>query len=88
LAISRLAFAIIIMAMMSVAILAHKLNRYTDNCNDQIAQKNNFSNNNNMLDAKGIITMHVKIGCTRNPNHYEQGGGLYTGTYQHTKTKK
>jgi len=26
-----------------------------------------------MLDAKGIIMMHVKIGCTRNPNHYEQG---------------
>jgi hypothetical protein len=41
-----------------------------------------------MLDAKGIIMMHVKIGCTRNPNHYEQGGGLDTGTYQHTKTKK
>jgi len=56
---------------MLVAILAHKLNRYTDNCNDQIAQKNNFANNNNMLDAKGIIMMHVKIGCTRNPNHYE-----------------
>jgi hypothetical protein len=34
-----------------------------------------------MLDAKGIIMMHVKIGCTRNPNHYEQGG-LDTGTYQ------
>ena len=60
---------------MSVAILAHKLNRYVGNCNDQIAQKNNFVNNNNMLDAKGIIMMHVKIGCTRNPNHYEQGGG-------------
>jgi hypothetical protein len=59
------------------------------NCNDQIAQKNNFANNNNnnMLDAKGIIIMiHVKIGCTRNPNHYEQGG-LDTGTYQHTKNK-
>jgi hypothetical protein len=41
-----------------------------------------------MLDAKGIIMMHVKIGCTRNPNHYEQGGDLDTGTYQHTKTKK
>jgi hypothetical protein len=27
-----------------------------------------------MLDAKGIIMMHVKIGCTRNPNHYEQEG--------------
>jgi hypothetical protein len=52
---------------MSVAILAHKLNRYIGNCNDQIAQKNNFANNNNMLDAKGIIMMHVKIGCTRNP---------------------
>jgi len=37
---------------MSVAILAHKLNRYIGNCNDQIAQKNNFANNNNMLDAK------------------------------------
>jgi hypothetical protein len=61
---------------MSVAILAHKLNRYIGNCNDQIAQKNNFANNNNMLDAKGIIMMRVKIGCTRNPNHYEQGGGL------------
>jgi hypothetical protein len=56
---------------MSVAILAHKLNRYIDNWNDQIAQKNNFANNNNMLDAKGINMMHVKIGCTRNPNHYE-----------------
>jgi hypothetical protein len=52
---------------MSVAILAHKLNRYIGNCNDQIAQKNNFANNNNMLDGKGIIMMHVKIGCTRNP---------------------
>jgi len=72
---------------MSIAILAHKLNRYIGNGNDQIAQKNNFANNN-MLDAKGIIMMHVKIGCTRNPNHYEQGGGLDTGTYQHTKTKK
>ncbi len=41
-----------------------------------------------MLDAKGIIMMHVKIGYTRNPNHYEQGGGLDTETYQHTKTKK
>jgi hypothetical protein len=59
---------------MSVAILAHKLNRYIGNCNDQIAQKNNSANNNNMLDAKGIIMMHVKIGCTRNPNHSEQGG--------------
>jgi hypothetical protein len=59
---------------MSVAILAHKLNRYIGNCNDQIAQKNNFANNNNnMLDAKGNIMIHVKIGCTRNPNHYEQG---------------
>jgi hypothetical protein len=29
-----------------------------------------------------------EIGCIRNPNHYEQGGGLDTGTYQHTKTKK
>jgi len=56
---------------MSVAILAHKLNKYIGNCNDQIAQKNTFANNNNMLDAKGIIMMHVKIGCTRNPNHYE-----------------
>jgi hypothetical protein len=37
---------------------------------------------------KGIIMMHVKIGCTRNPNHYEQGGGLDTGIYQHIKTKK
>jgi hypothetical protein len=46
---------------MSVAILANKLNRYIGNCNDQIAQKNNFANNNNMLDAKGIIMMHVKI---------------------------
>jgi len=69
---------------MSVVILAHKLNRYTGNCNDQIAQKNNFANNN-MLDAKGM--MHVKIGCTRNPNHYEQGGGLDTGTYQHTQQR-
>jgi len=69
---------------MSVAILAHKLNRYIGNCNDQIAQ----NNNNMMLDAKGIIMMHVKIGCTRNPNHYEEGGDLDTGTYQHTKTKK
>jgi hypothetical protein len=63
---------------MSVAILAHKLNRYIGNCNDQIAQKNNFANNNNnnnMLDAKGSMMIHVKIGCTRNPNHYEQGGG-------------
>jgi hypothetical protein len=60
---------------MAVVILAHKLNRYIGNCNDQIAQKNNFANNNNMLDAKGIIMMHVKIGCTKNPNHYEQGGG-------------
>jgi hypothetical protein len=59
---------------MSVAILAHKLNRYIGNCNDQIAQKNNFANNNNMLDAKGIIMMHVKIDCTINPNHYEQRG--------------
>jgi hypothetical protein len=67
---------------MSVAILAHKLNRYIGNCNDQIAQKNN------MLDAKVIIMMHVKIGCTINPNHYEQGGGPDIGTYQHTKTKK
>lgn len=58
---------------MSVAILTHKLNRYIGNCNDQIAQKNNFANNNNMLDAKCIIMIHVKIGCTRNPNHYEQG---------------
>jgi hypothetical protein len=32
-----------------------------------------------MLDAEGIIMMHVKIGCTKNPNHYEQGGGLHTG---------
>ncbi len=31
--------------------LAHKLNRYIGNCNDQIAQKNNFANNNNMMDA-------------------------------------
>jgi len=73
---------------MSVAILAHKLNRYIGNCNYQIAPKKKNSNNNNMLDAKGIIMMHVKIGCTRNPNHYEQGGGLDIGTYQHTKTKK
>jgi len=72
---------------MSVAILAHKLNNYIGNCNDH--QKNNFANNNNMLDAKGIIMMHVKkIGRTRNPNHYEQGGGLDTETYQRTKTKK
>jgi hypothetical protein len=49
---------------MSVAILAHKLNRYIGNCNDQFAQKNNFSNNNNTLDARGIIMMHVKIGLT------------------------
>jgi hypothetical protein len=56
---------------MSVAILTHKLNRYIGNYNDQIAQKNNFANNNNMLDAKGIIMMHVKIGCTRNSNQYE-----------------
>jgi hypothetical protein len=42
---------------MSVGILAHKLNRYIGNCNDQIAQKthiahnnNNNNNNNNMLD--------------------------------------
>jgi len=56
---------------MSDAILAHKLNRYIGNSNDQIAQKNNFANNNRMLDAKGIIMMHVKIGCTRNLNHYE-----------------
>jgi hypothetical protein len=41
-----------------------------------------------MLDAKGIIMMYVKIGCTTNPHHYEQGGALDTGTYQHTKTKK
>jgi len=70
---------------MSVAILAHKLNRYIGNCNDQIAQKNNFANNNYMLDAKGIIMMHVKIGCNRNPNHYEQGGGsgyLNLSTYK------
>jgi hypothetical protein len=73
---------------MSIAILAHKLNRYITNCNDQIAQKKIFTKNNNMLDAKGIIIMHVKISCTRNPNHYEQGGGLDTITYQHTKTKK
>jgi len=32
--------------------------------------------------------MHLKIDYTRNLNHYEQGGGLDTGTYQHTKTKK
>jgi len=51
--------------------------------------RNFFANNNNMLDAKGIIMMHVKIGCTKNPNHYEgRGGVLDTGTYQHTKTKK
>jgi len=61
---------------MSVAILAHKQYRYIGNCNDQIAQKCFFTNNNNMLNAKGIIMMHVKIGYTRNPNHYEQGGGL------------
>ncbi len=73
---------------MSVAILAHKLNKYIDNCNDQISQKNNFANNNNMLDAKGIIMMHVKISCTKNPNHYEQGRGMDTRTYQHIKTKK
>jgi hypothetical protein len=30
------------------------------NCNDQIALKNNFDNNNLMLDAKGIIMIHVK----------------------------
>jgi len=59
---------------MLVAILAHKLNRYISNYNDQIAHKKFFANNNNMLDAKGIIMMHVKIGCTKNPNHYEQGG--------------
>jgi hypothetical protein len=42
-----------------------------------------------MLDAKGIIIimMHVKIGCTRNPNHYEQGGRLDTGTYQDKKQR-
>jgi hypothetical protein len=73
---------------MLVAILTHKLNIYIGNCNDQIDQKNNFANNNNMLDAKGIIMMHVKVGYTINPNHYEQGGGLDTKTYQHTKTKK
>jgi len=73
---------------MLVAILTHKLNIYIGNYNDQIDQKNNFANNNTMLNAKGIIMMHVKIGCTINPNHYEQGGGLDTGTYQHTKTKK
>jgi hypothetical protein len=73
---------------MSVAILAHKLYRCICNYNYQIAQKNNFANNNNMLDAKGIIMMHVKIDCTRNPNHYEQGGGLDTGTYQLTKNKE
>jgi len=56
---------------MSIAILAHKLNRYIGNYNDQIAQKNNFANNNNMLDAKSIIMMRVKIGCTRNTDHYE-----------------
>ncbi len=72
---------------MSIAILAHKLNRYIGNCNDQIAQKFFFANNN-MLDAKGIIMMHVKIGCTINHNHYEQGRGLDTGTYQHTKNKE
>jgi len=54
----------------------------------KLLKKNNFANNNNMLDAKGIIMMHVKIDCTRNPNHYEQGRGLDTGTYQVTKTKK
>jgi len=59
---------------MSVVILAHKLNGYIGNCNDQIAQKNNFANNNNMLDAKGIIMMHVKIGCTRNPNLMNREG--------------
>jgi len=73
---------------MSIAILAHKLNRYFGNCNDRIAQNFFFANINNMLDAKGIIMMHVKISCTRNPNQYEQGGVLDTGTYQHTKTKK
>jgi len=56
---------------MSIAILTHKLNRYIGNCNDQIAHKNNSANNNNMLDAKGIIMMYVKIGYTKNPNHYE-----------------
>jgi len=76
------------MAMDVSCHLAHKFNRYISNCNDHIAQKNKFSNNNNMLDAKGIIMMHVKIGYTENPNHYEQGGGLDTRTYQHTKTKK
>jgi len=45
---------------MSIAILTHKINKYIGNCNDQIAQKNNFANNNNILDAKGIIMMHVK----------------------------
>jgi len=50
---------------MSAAILAHKLNRYIGNCNDQIAQKNNFANNNNMLDAKGIIMMHVKLAAPK-----------------------
>jgi hypothetical protein len=54
----------------------------------RLPRKTIFVNNNNMLDAKGIIMMHVKIGCTKNPNHYEQGGGLDNGTYQHTKTKK
>jgi hypothetical protein len=51
---------------MSITILTHKLNRYTSNCNDQIAQKNNFGNNN-LLDAKGIIMMHVKIGWHQKP---------------------
>jgi len=40
-----------------------------------------------MLDAKGIIMMHVKIGCTKNPNHYEQGGGLDTGFINIRKQK-
>jgi hypothetical protein len=73
---------------MSVVNLAHKLNRYIGNCNDHIAQKNNFANYNNMLDAKGIIMMHVKIGCTRNPNHYEQGGGSGYWNLSTYKNKK
>jgi len=59
---------------MSVAILAHKLNRYIGNCNDQIAHNFFFANNNNMLDAKGIFMMHVKIGCTRNPTIMNREG--------------
>jgi hypothetical protein len=46
---------------MSVTILAHKLNRYIGNCNDSIAQKNNFANNNNMLNAKVLLWCMWKL---------------------------